>query len=71
MGYSWATDTERLLQRLEVPAETPDMQHWHVSNWVECGTKSCFLGLQVEVNQGKAPQQTCNRLQLVPPSACT
>jgi len=25
MGYSWATDSERLLQRLEVPAETPDM----------------------------------------------
>lgn len=40
MGYSWATDSERLLQRLEVPAETPDMQHCHVIYWVKCGAKS-------------------------------
>ena len=57
MGYSWATDSERLLQRLEVPAETPDMQHCHVNNWGECGTKSCFLRLQVELK----PRQSTTR----------
>ena len=57
MGYSWATDTARLLQRLEVPAETPDMQHCHVINWVECGTRLCFLGLQVELK----PRQSTTR----------